>query len=833
MNLDIILNPTTGEITGDLPTLTFRDQCLVSVTFVDAEGLPIEESGAEGHLVEVGIGPKPGGTVYTQILLTPDESIVTQWSGSLPLNTIELYKALAAGTILNIEIQWTPPDLGPTTVYRGSIKARLDIVDSEGTIPEPPSEYYNKTQSDARFALKGSGPGGGGAWGEITGDLSDQTDLQAALDAKADASNSNPVSPLSKLSPYFLETAVPFVQHKVPINNETLTIATFTGVGIVDMIWITCGAQNTTFPWDAVLRVETDGALLPDIEVDLGTLFMNNLDGHTGPARACTTEHMTISTMGDSGTGMSGGLKFPIPYSNGIVIKLFCPPGASVLTDDYSLFTQVMNRPNAVSNLRLRSNAVTWLNRRTYTKDDIITFFNLTNAAGWLVWQSHAIRGLASSGNTYDYLERIWFYGRDGEATVPDGNGVVTTRFSNSGGEDLFLYGWYFANAQRISGTPFTIVMATNNGNKTTLAGFDFLAAYGGLKFTTALKPGWSLKPSNVINNGHEMSWCFLFYIDTTVPFAPSAPAMSAEAGDAQVTLSITPPVSYGSSKVTGYVGTYSPGSGTFTVAANETSKVVTGLTNGIAYTFSLKAVNVVGQSTAVTAGATPSAAPVNPFPTITSATIIARYSASSIVGVADGEKITSWAKMSGPTSITLDETFPTSGPVYKVGILNSKPVLRFTGANFSRLAASASFNLAAPTSIIVVWKPTILSNNQVFDTYPGTAGHGRSAGGINNSGQWNSYAGASDAVSGITPTSAPHVLTMCQNGGNSYVSVDGVKGSTIDSGSGGFDIPWMGIIAPLDGDLPEFIVISGNLSDSDRHLIEVWAGAEYGFSVS
>ncbi len=729
--------------------------------------------------------------------------------------------ALRGMLTLYCDLQYQDNTIGVITIWSGLLLVDVPVTRSlTSSVP-----IYTTNPP-----VPGGGTGGPAIWGDITGTLSDQLDLQAALDAKADAVNSSPVDALSKITPY--KTKLPkLIQHKVPVAGETLDIATFTGVGEVGLIWITTGASASTFAWDAILQVFVDGALLPDIECDLGTLFLNHLDGHAGEARANTTEHMLTSTMGDSGTGMSGGLRFPIPYSNGIRIAIYAPPGGTYRNDDYSLFTQVINKPNKTSPLRLRSNAVSYLNKKTYTKDDIITFFNLTNAAGWLVWLSMAVKGLASGGNTYDYLERVWFFGVDGEPTVPDGNGVISTDYSNSGGEDLFWFGWYFANTTRIANTPFTMVTATNNGNKTTTAGFDFLNAIGGLKFNTALKPGWSLKPGNVINNGHEMSWCFLYYIDTTVPFAPSAPSITADAGDAQVTLNITRPVSYGSSKITGYTGTYSPGSGTFTAAADATTKVITGLTNGTAYTFSLRAVNAVGSSSPATANATPSAAPTNPFPTITSATLVARYSAQSITGLNDGDLINPWIPLVG--SINLIETFVTSGPVYKVAAMNGKPVARFTSSTFRRLIAASSFNLAAPTVEIVVWKPTVLVSNQVFDTNPGSAGHGRSAGGINSSGLWNTYAGASDAVSGVSPTIANHVLTMCQNGGGSYVSIDGVKGSTIDSGSGGFDIPQVGATAALDGDMAEFIVIHGNLSDSDRHLIEVWAGVEYNIPIT
>ena len=46
--------------------------------------------------------------------------------------------------------------------------------------------FITESEADVKYALKGDIGGGGGAWGEITGTLSAQTDLQTALNAKAD-----------------------------------------------------------------------------------------------------------------------------------------------------------------------------------------------------------------------------------------------------------------------------------------------------------------------------------------------------------------------------------------------------------------------------------------------------------------------------------------------------------------------------------------------------------------------------------------------------------------------------------------------------------------------
>src|SRR5208337_5546008 len=76
-----------------------------------------------------------------------------------------------------------------------------------------------------------------------------------------------------------------------------------------------------------------------------------------------------------------------------------------------------------------------------------------------------------------------------------------------------------------------------------------------------------------------------------TVPGAPTIG--TATAGNAQATVSFTPPVSNGGSAITGYTLTSNPGG---IIAKGAASPItVTGLTNGTAYTFTVTATNAVG----------------------------------------------------------------------------------------------------------------------------------------------------------------------------------------------------------------------------------------------
>ncbi len=137
---------------------------------------------------------------------------------------------------------------------------------------------------------------------------------------------------------------------------------------------------------------------------------------------------------------------------------------------------------------------------------------------------------------------------------------------------------------------------------------------------------------------------------------APGAPAIGAPtAGNASATVRWTAPASTGGSAITGYSVRVYTGTGTTVLRTQAvgvaTSVVVTGLTNGTAYTFDVRAVNAAGtgtasaRSTAVTpAAAVTSTAPGAPTigaPTAGNASATVRWTAPASTG---GSAITGYS---------------------------------------------------------------------------------------------------------------------------------------------------------------------------------------------
>ena len=261
-----------------------------------------------------------------------------------------------------------------------------------------------------------------------------------------------------------------------------------------------------------------------------------------------------------------------------------------------------------------------------------------------------------------------------------------------------------------------------------------------------------------------------------TVPGAPTG--VSATAGDGRATISFTAPASNGGSAITGYTVTSNPGGHTGT--GTGLSIVVTGLTNGTAYTFTVTATNAIGTGLASTASTAVTPATVPGAPTGVSATPGNGQASVSFTAPASngGSTITGYTVTSNPGG----HTGTGAGTSIVVSGLTNGTAYTFTVVATNTMGNSiASSATSAATPATVPGAPTGVSatagDGQATVSFTAPASNGGSAiarytvtsnpGGLTGTGT-----GTSIVVSGLTNGTAYTFTVVATNAkGNSAVS--------------------------------------------------------------
>jgi YVTN family beta-propeller protein len=255
-------------------------------------------------------------------------------------------------------------------------------------------------------------------------------------------------------------------------------------------------------------------------------------------------------------------------------------------------------------------------------------------------------------------------------------------------------------------------------------------------------------------------------FISASPPAPPTAAA--ATAGNTQATVTFTPPTLNGGQPVTGYTVTSNPPGGVDSNAGStSTSHLVTGLTNGTAYTFTVTATNSIGTGAASAASnsVTPLGTPGAPTG-VTATAGNAQATVTFTPPVSDGgSAITGYTVLSNPAG-GVDSNAGTTGTSHVVTGLTNGVAYTFTvtAANAQGTGpASTASNSVTPAT--VPGAPTgataAAGNTQATVTFTAPASNGGSA--ITGYTVTSNPAGGVDINAGTTGTS--HVVTGLING--------------------------------------------------------------------
>jgi hypothetical protein len=238
---------------------------------------------------------------------------------------------------------------------------------------------------------------------------------------------------------------------------------------------------------------------------------------------------------------------------------------------------------------------------------------------------------------------------------------------------------------------------------------------------TNGTKYTFTVHATNAMGNGVESAASNAVY-PAVVPGAPTI--VTATGGIAQATVTFTAPVSDGGSTITGYTVTSMPSGGLDSNAGTTgLSHVITGLTNGTSYSFTVTASNSAGTSIASAASivVTPVAVFTAPnAPSIGTATGGDAQATVTFTAPANsgGSAITSYTVTSSPGGKTISGP---ASPLTVTGLTNlTSYTFTVTATNsVGTSGASAASNAVTPFAPVTVVQNQTASQNSYDTTTP------------------------------------------------------------------------------------------------------------------
>lgn len=316
-----------------------------------------------------------------------------------------------------------------------------------------------------------------------------------------------------------------------------------------------------------------------------------------------------------------------------------------------------------------------------------------------------------------------------------------------------------------ITGTPFatagdaSAVVSWTNTATSGVTGYLVTANPGGRTCTTAMMTctvtgltngtphTFTVKKTNSAGASPTSSTASEAVTPLGAPDAPGAPTVS-EVSNSQATLSWVAPVNNGGSSVTEYTVTSTPGSLSCTVTVLTCT--LSGLTNGEAYTFTVKAKNSInyGAESVPSTTATPRTTPGTPT-SVTGATVgdshvVVQWAAPTSNGGADiteyqvraydGADISRGVcTVNMPAALSCDVTGLTNGVPYTFGVIAYNSAGYGTRSTVSTAytplskpgAPTAIHVLAGDESALVTWMPPTNTGGAALTSFTATSNPG------------------------------------------------------------------------------------------------------------
>lgn len=202
---------------------------------------------------------------------------------------------------------------------------------------------------------------------------------------------------------------------------------------------------------------------------------------------------------------------------------------------------------------------------------------------------------------------------------------------------------------------------------------------------------------------------------------------------------------------------------------------------------------------------------------------------ASQIVGLNDGDPVSTWPDSSGNGNDATQAT-ASKKPTYETGVQNGLPVVRLDGVDdFLRTASFTA--IPQPLTYFVVLNSVNGNSGQVV--FDGVVSSPRCLLGIFPINTWDMYSNGADTVAGVVSSGSFNLLTALFSGSSSTLTINSGIPVTVNPGTDGTTGVSVGVrfsdTQNWGGDVGELLFYNRALSTAEREANEAYLRNKWG----